>query len=83
MKSLLLFGADVGADPGVYALLHRVVLEAIQSGKIPVERLDQSVRRILAVKMEYGIIDDPMPRWDSLSELASAENMAALQIARE
>ncbi len=81
---LLLFGADVGADPDVYARLHRVLLEAVQSGSIPVERLDQSVRRILAVKMEYGIIDDPMPRWDSFSELASTENMAAaLQIARD
>ena len=33
------------------------LLEAVESGRISQERLDESVRRILTVKEEYGVTD--------------------------
>ena len=33
------------------------VIDAVQSGRIPQEQLDESVMRILECKLEYGIID--------------------------
>jgi len=47
----------------------------VEEGTIAPERLDQSVRRILAVKMEYGLLENPLPRRERLSELASPENL--------
>ena len=43
-------------------------LEAAQSGRIPEERLNEANRRILGVKFEYGIMDDPLVDADKASE---------------
>ena len=44
------------------------LLEAVDTGRISMERLDESVYRILSLKLEYGLTNDP----------ASAPNVAAL-----
>ena len=40
------------------------LLEAVDSGRISMERLDQSVFRILSLKLEYGLTNDPVPAPD-------------------
>ena len=40
------------------------LLEAVDSGRISMERLDQSVYRILSLKAEYGLTNDPVPTPD-------------------
>lgn len=37
------------------------LLSAVESGRISRERLDESVRRILSLKLEYGVTNDPVP----------------------
>ena len=44
------------------------LLEAVDTGRISMERLDESVYRILSLKLEYGLTNDPV----------SAPNVAAL-----
>ena len=40
------------------------LLEAVESGRISQERLDQSVYRILSLKGEYGLTNEPVPAPD-------------------
>lgn len=41
------------------------LLEAVESGRITQERLDQSLRRILALKNDFALTDDPVPAPDT------------------
>ena len=45
------------------------LLEAVDSGRISPERLDESVKRILSIKAEYGLTNDPVdtPDVDALN----------------
>jgi len=40
------------------------LLAAVDSGRISMERLDESVYRILSLKQEYGLSNDPVPQPD-------------------
>ncbi len=51
----LLLDFQASEIPGVLSLFH----EAISSGKITKARIDQSVERILALKIKYGLIQIP------------------------
>ena len=51
---LVCHGADNLAEA------HAALVEAVDSGRIPEERLDESVRRILALKGAYGLINAPV-----------------------
>nr|MBO2494625.1 beta-N-acetylhexosaminidase [Clostridia bacterium] len=35
------------------------IIQAVHSGRIPMERIDESVRRIIALKLKYGLSDQP------------------------
>ena len=50
---------DAGADQFGGESCTELVLELVSSGRIPESRLDESVRRILRVKFELGLFDDP------------------------
>ncbi len=53
---VLLFGADRGAEVVEQRRAMDAVMTAAQKGAIPASRLDDSVRRILAVKKAYGLL---------------------------
>lgn len=73
---ILLFGADTGHEPAEQDGIYQALLTAVKSGRIPMKRLDESVRRILAAKQRYGVLDNPFPviRWQA--DLASPEHLA-------
>lgn len=50
---------------------YEALLEAVTSGRIPLSRLDESVYRILSLKSDYGLTNDPVPQPDvaALNEL--------------
>lgn len=54
---VLLFGADVGHEPAEQLAAIARLTAAVQSGELPVERINDAVRRILTVKKAYGILD--------------------------
>lgn len=49
-------GADIILMPEDYRAAYEGVLQAVQEGAITVERLDESVLRILELKIEYGLL---------------------------
>jgi beta-N-acetylhexosaminidase len=54
---LLMFGRDPGHTPAEQVPAYQNLLACVRDGTIPMERLDASVRRILAVKAQRGILD--------------------------
>lgn len=50
-------GADIILMPVDFKEAYQAVLTSIKSGEISMERLDESVTRILAVKIQRGILD--------------------------
>lgn len=52
----MLAGVDMSMNSGIY----RAYLPGlVESGEVPVERLDQAVRRVLRTKAALGLFDDP------------------------
>ncbi len=52
-------GADFLLDPPNFEATYPFVLQAVREGRIPMERIDTSVRRILTAKMELGLTRRP------------------------
>lgn len=75
-----LAGVDMSMQSGLY-LQHLPGLVA--SGEVPVARLDQAVRRVLALKVALGLFDDPFRRIDPRRERTRVQTPAAQRLARE
>jgi len=54
-------GLDMYMAPDSWKGLYDSTLAQAKSGQIPMERLDDAVRRILRVKLRYGLFDKPKP----------------------
>jgi beta-glucosidase len=54
-------GVDMMMAPDSWQGLYESTLAQVQSGEIPMERLDDAVRRILRVKIRAGVLDAPKP----------------------
>jgi beta-N-acetylhexosaminidase len=50
-------GVDLLLMPPNFPLAHQAVLDAVEAGELTEERIDASVRRILALKLARGIVD--------------------------
>lgn len=53
-------GIDMLMEADEFEDCRKYIVEAVNEGKISKERVDDAVRRILTVKKEMGILDDPM-----------------------
>jgi len=78
-----LAGVDMCMQSGLY-MSHLPAL--VQAGEVPLARLDQAVRRVLAVKAQLGLFDDPFRRIDPRREktlvLSKPHRALARQAAR-
>ncbi len=84
----LLAGLDIYMVPEDWRALHATLLTQVADGTIPMGRLDEAVRRILAVKLRMGLFERGRPSSRPLAMqpavLGSAEHRAlARQAARE
>jgi beta-glucosidase len=62
----------------------RYLKELVQEGRISEDRINISVRRILKVKFDIGLFENPYPRNDRFSRIGDPENkLKALNAARE
>lgn len=52
--------------------IHRYLVQAVAQGKISMDRLDQSVERIIQLKKKYGL-----GRWEKLRELTPEESLSS------
>ena len=75
-----LAGVDMSMQSGFYRT-HLPSL--VQSGEVPQDRLDQSVRRVLAMKAMLGLFDDPFRRINERREDARSMNRRTLALSRE
>ncbi|MGI6093553.1 MAG: beta-N-acetylhexosaminidase [Veillonellaceae bacterium] len=76
---VLLFGADSGHVSQEQDVIYKALLRAVQAGRISEERLNQSVRRILKAKAEYGILDNPYPNNNYQAVLAAPHHLTVAE----
>lgn len=65
-------GMDMVMVPYDYKQFISTLTAAVESGDIPMERIDDAVRRILRVKAWLGMFEQPFGREDLLPEFGSA-----------
>lgn len=76
-------GIDMSMTPQSLNYLY-LMRELVDEGKISEERLDESVRRILRLKFELGLFENPYPTTDFFHLIGKESHKAkALQAARE
>lgn len=77
-------GVDMDMQGAVY---QRFLAQSVREGKVPVSQIDDAVRRILTLKMEMGLFDDPYKFCDAEREkrvILSADHRAkARDVARK
>jgi beta-glucosidase len=79
-KLAFLAGVDMSMTSGFY---RKHLPELVQAGEVPVARVDESVRKVLALKHALGLFDDPFRRIDAKREKARSRTRPALTLARE
>ncbi|NLA76143.1 MAG: beta-glucosidase, partial [Deltaproteobacteria bacterium] len=52
-------GMDMAMEPGGYGEFFNTLKALVEEGKVPMERIDDAVTRILRVKLAMGLMDDP------------------------
>jgi beta-glucosidase len=73
-------GIDMNMVPYEYGRFIDTLIEAVESGDVPQNRVDDAVRRILTVKYEMGLFDRPFSNESLLAEVGSEPHRA---LARE
>ncbi len=79
-KLAFLAGVDMSMQSGFYI---KYLPDLVAKGEVPMARLDQAVRRVLAMKVQLGLFDDPFRRIDPRREKARVRTAAHLKLARE
>ena len=73
-------GVDQLLMPPDFPLAFNAVLDAVRSGRISEERIDQSVRRVLAQKWKRGVIAHPLVDESKVaSRVGTPQNLATVQ----
>lgn len=79
----IMAGVDVAMTPYTTDFCDHL-LALVKEGRISEERIDLSVSRILRMKYELGLFENPYPRNDRFNRVGTTENKAkALEAARE
>jgi len=82
-RMAIMAGIDMSMVPLDYSFADHL-LALVKEGAVPQSRIDEAVRRILKVKFELGLFDNPMPNPALKSKVGLPESRrAALQAARE
>ena len=69
-------GVDMAMAAGGYIKFIRAVKSLVSSGRIPMSRIDDAVRRILRVKVAAGLWEHPMSDRKLAAQIGSAEHRA-------
>jgi len=83
VKMAVMAGIDMSMVPTDYSF-YDLLLELVQEGSVPESRINEAVARILKVKFELGLFDDPFPNPSLKNGFGSAKfRELNLQAARE
>src|SRR6267378_117062 len=82
-RMAIMAGIDMSMVPLDYSFADHLIA-LIKEGAVPQSRIDEAVGRILKVKFELGLFDNPIPNPALKSKIGLSESrQAALQAARE
>lgn len=79
-KLAFLAGVDMSMQSGFYI---RHLPDLVKAGDVPMARLDEAVRRVLALKAKLGLFDDPFRRIDPKREKQRVRTPQHLEVARD
>ena len=65
-------------QPEMIEQLHEGLMKAARDGRLPLERIDESVRRILALKAKYGVGPTTGSELDTIQSAEHLRIIAAL-----
>ena len=73
-------GIDMLMEGEKFAQARQIIVDSVENGKITSERVDDAVRRIIKVKKEAGLFDDPFCQNISVnSEVGSSDSRAVAE----
>ena len=67
-------GVDMSMVPADFHF-QRYLKELVNEGKVPVSRIDESVKRILTLKFKLGLFEKPVPDFDNYADYNSRKHM--------
>jgi beta-glucosidase len=76
-------GIDVSMTPFDYVGWNSGLIQNVHSGRVSMKRIDQSVRRILTLKFQLGLFDDPYVDPDAADAAITANRDLARTAAEE
>lgn len=76
----ILAGVDVSMQSGLY---NKHLPALVADGRVPMARVDEAVRRVLALKEALGLFDDPFRSLDAAAEKKRTATPAIRTLARE
>jgi len=79
-KLAILAGVDMSMTSGLFL---KYLPDLVTKGEVPMARLDEAVRRVLAIKVKLGLFDDPFRRIDPKREKTRILTDANRALARE
>ena len=79
-KLAFMAGVDMSMQSGFYS---EHLPDLVAAGEVPMARLDEAVRRVLALKVQLGLFDDPFRRIDPRRERTRIRTRETLALARE
>jgi beta-glucosidase len=87
-KKASIFSVNGGVDMDMQGYAYsEELLNLVNEGKIPLEKIDESVRNILRLKFQLGLFDDPYRYCNEERErkelLSKANRKTALEVAKE
>lgn len=83
VKIAVLAGVDMSMVPMDLSFYH-LLLELVEEEEVPMSRIDEAVKRILKLKFELGLFENPYPEKEALANFKKPEYKSlALDAARE
>jgi beta-glucosidase len=80
VKTGVMAGIDMFMEPNTYQSFETTLIGLVNSGQVPMARIDDAVSRILTKKFELGLFEHPFTDRTHLAEVGSAAHHA---LARE
>jgi beta-glucosidase len=82
-RMAIMAGIDMSMVPSDYSFSD-LLIELVNAGQVPVRRIDEAVGRVLTLKYEMGLFDDPLLGMNSHTAIGSKESRrTSLDAARE
>jgi beta-glucosidase len=69
-------GIDLFMEPNAYQSFETTLIDEVKAGRVPMSRIDDAVRRILAKKFELGLFEHPFTDRRHIGEIGSPRHRA-------